>query len=213
MRAHKDSTWFYYFCNLVVRLIMTLYHRMSVRGLKYVPRTGGAFIVSNHASFLDPMVMGSSILRRPVSFMARESLFKNPFLGWLFMSLKARPLDRQRGDVCALKLALSLINQGEMVGLFPEGTRTRDGELKEPKPGIGFLVAKAKVPVVPAYIDGTFTAWPRGARWPKPCKIRITYGPPIDPARFAALGKGKEAYRAAGELVMDEIRQLKNARA
>lgn len=188
---------------------MTVYHRMSVRGLEHIPRSGGALIVSNHASYLDPMVMGSSVLRRPVSFMARESLFKNPFLRWLFISLKARPLDRQRGDVGALKLALSLIRNGEMVGMFPEGTRSEDGELKEPKPGIGFLVAKAKVPVVPAYIAGTFKAWPRGARWPKPAKISITFGPPIFPDRFEALGKGKEAYRAVGLLVMEDIKGLK----
>ena len=95
------------------------------------------------------------------------------------------------------------------MGIFPEGTRSSDGELQQAKGGVGFLIAKAGVPVVPAYVQGTFNAYPRGAKWIRPSKISVTYGTPIPPSEISALGDGRGSYDAIAALVMARIAALR----
>lgn len=208
MSAPEYSPALYTFCRRVLRLFLTIYNRIEVRGLEYIPKEGGVLLVANHASFLDPPALGCAITHRSVRYMARDSLFTNPWFGRLLRGIAAVPISRERGDISALKRALDVLKSGDCLGFFPEGTRTKTGDVSDAKGGIGFLVAKAGVPVVPAYIDGSFSAFSRHHKWIRPAKIRIFYGPPIQPAAFAALGKGRDLYDQIGELIIQRIREL-----
>lgn len=188
-------------------------HGFEIEGLENVPDEGGALIASNHCSFLDPPAIGGAIDFRQTYFMARDTLYKNRAAAWWLKNVGVIPLDRTKGDLAALKSAVKFLSSGSLVCLFPEGTRSPNGELQEAKGGIGFLIAKSNVPVVPAYIKGSFEAWPRGAKKPKPHKVSVVFGEPIQPAEFKALGKGREGYEAAASLVMKNIADLRDAKA
>jgi 1-acyl-sn-glycerol-3-phosphate acyltransferase len=148
-------------------------------GRDNVPRAGAALLVSNHASFLDVFALGLP-LRRPLNFVARSTLFV-PGLGWFIRSLGAFPIQREGMGAAGMKETLRRLRNGGIVTLFPEGTRTRDGQLAPLKHGIAVLVARAGVPVVPAAVAGTFESLPRWRLLPVPHPIRIHYGPTIRP--------------------------------
>jgi 1-acyl-sn-glycerol-3-phosphate acyltransferase len=191
------------------KFVLVLWNRFSSRGAEHVPAAGGCVICANHASFLDPPVVGVGVGHRQVRFMARDTLFKGRFMSWLLPAIGVIALDRTRGDISALRNAIQSLKSGAVIGLFPEGTRSPDGQLQEPKGGVGFLIAKAGVPVVPAYINGTFRAYPKGARFIRPSKVSITYGPPISPAEVAALAEQDEGYAQIARLVMARIAALR----
>lgn len=193
----------------VLLLLFKIFHRWKVVGCEHIPATGGCLLASNHASFMDPPALSCAIPHRAIRFMARDSLFKKGVSSWFMHGVGVVPISRERGDVGALKKSIQLLKGGECVGIFPEGTRTRDGELGPAKPGIGFLIVAAGVPVVPAYIDGSFKSFPRNAAFPKPHPVRIYFGLPIQPAEFEAFGKGRDSYEKVSHLVMDRIRALK----
>ena len=193
-----------------LKLGLLLWNRFTARGSENVPMTGGCIICANHASFLDPPILGAGVRHRQVRFMARDTLFEGPLMSRLMPRLGVIPLDRTRGDVSALRKAIQTLKSGAVVGLFPEGTRSLDGQLQEPKGGIGFLIAKAGVPVVPAYISGTYRAYPKGARFIHPVKVSILYGAPIPPAEFAALAAQDDGYNRIARLVMTRIAALKS---
>jgi 1-acyl-sn-glycerol-3-phosphate acyltransferase len=201
-RLYRTSRW-------VLLALFKLFHRLRVQGSHHVPQTGGCLLASNHASFMDPPALSCAIKHRVVRFMARDTLFKEGLRSWFMHGVAAFPISRERGDVGALKKCIQLLKGGDCVGIFPEGTRTRDGELGPVKPGIGFLIMAAGVPVVPAYIDGTFAAFPRGASRPKLAPIRIHFGPPIQPEELEVFGKGRDSYEKVAHLVMERIRALK----
>ncbi len=187
---------------------LRLFFRMRVRGAGNVPRTGGCILAANHASFLDPPMLGSPVRFRQVHFMARESLFRFPVLRTLLPRLGVIPLRPQSGDVAALRAGVRALRAGDALGLFPEGTRSPDGRLHPALGGIGFLVAHGRAPVVPVFIEGAFRAWPRHRRLPRPRAVAITYGPPIPPERIAACGTGPEGYARIARLVMEEIARI-----
>ena len=184
-------------------------HRYEAHGLKHVPREGGCILVSNHASFLDPLAVCCNIWNRHAYFLARDTLFKQSrFMKWWAVSVGTLPIDRTKGDIRALKGAINLVRHGNMFCLFPEGTRTRDGCLQPVKAGIGFLIEKAGVPVVPAYVSGTFAALPRDARWVKPRKIVVHFGKPLTPADCAVFKGDPERHQKIADLVMARIAAL-----
>lgn len=203
-----SPSWLYPFVRTQLRLIFRLFHRWEVHGAENIPITGGCLLAANHASFLDPPAIGSASSKRLVRFMARDTLFKKGFGDWLMRGLHAIPISRDRGDVGALKRCIQFLRKGDCVAIFPEGTRTRDGQLGEAKAGIGFLIMSAGVPVVPIYIDGTFAAFPRGASWPRPRKIRVFIGPPIAQDALKQCGEGRDSYDRVAKLVMDSIKAL-----
>jgi 1-acyl-sn-glycerol-3-phosphate acyltransferase len=178
-----------------------------VTGHPDFPRAGGVLLVANHASFLDVFVLGVS-LRRPLNYVARSTLFV-PGLGYLMRSVGGFPIQREGMGASGMKETLRRLRSGGVVALFPEGTRTRDGELGPLKPGIAVLVARAGVPVVPAGMAGTFEAWPRSRLLPRPHPIRVHYGPPIYPSDLE--GMESEAITALIETRMRDC--LARARA
>ena len=160
------------------RIATTLLFDLQLRGIHNVPVTGGALLISNHQSYIDPILLAVQ-LPRMVSFMARSNLFDNQYFGWLIRGLNAFPVRRGESDISALKEALRRLAAGDVLTMFPEGTRTHDGEIGRIQPGIAMLVRRARVPVVPAVINGSFQAWPRGQKLPHPHPIRVMYGPPM----------------------------------
>jgi 1-acyl-sn-glycerol-3-phosphate acyltransferase len=154
-------------------------------GFENMPKKGGVILVSNHASYLDVFLLGMGV-RRPLNYVARSTLFV-PGFGAFIRSVGSFPIQREGMGASGMKETLKRLRAGGVVTLFPEGTRSPDGELGELKRGIALLVARAGVPVVPAGVAGTFEAWPRGQRLPRPRATRVHYGPPILPADLEGL--------------------------
>jgi 1-acyl-sn-glycerol-3-phosphate acyltransferase len=157
-------------------------------GRENLPSTGGALLVSNHLSHLDVFVLGIP-LERPLNYVARSTLFFPP-LGFFIRSVGGFPIQREGMGAQGLKETLKRIRRGGIVVLFPEGTRSRDGELAALKAGIAVLAARSRVPVVPAGIAGTYEAWPRNRRLPRPHPLRIHFGQPIFPEELKKLDGG-----------------------
>lgn len=164
--------------HMLCRIAATLAFDLKARGAGHMPRHGGVLLVSNHQSFLDPVLLGVP-LRRPICHMARASLFKNRFFGSLIRSLHAFPVRQGEADMSAMRQSIDLLRQGNVVNVFPEGSRTRDGRIGPLMPGIGLIVRRGGVPVVPAVVRGAFEAWPIHRHWPRPWPVRIAYGPPL----------------------------------
>jgi 1-acyl-sn-glycerol-3-phosphate acyltransferase len=151
-----------------------------------VPQSGGVLLVCNHQSFMDPVLV-SIYLHRESSYMARDTLFIKPMFRKLITFLNAFPIRRDTADTAAIKEALRRLKSGACLVVFPEGTRTPDGRLQKMRPGITAIAKKAKVPLVPTFIDGMYQAWPRSRKYPGPGDVVIEYGKPITPEEYANL--------------------------
>ncbi|WP_406696135.1 lysophospholipid acyltransferase family protein [Singulisphaera sp. Ch08] len=183
-RSRLAMSW-YRLVQVSVATLLSSVSGIRVSGRNNLPQHGGALLVSNHVSHLDVFILGIP-LQRPLNYVARSTLFL-PILGTFIRSVGGFPIQREGMGVQGLKETLRRIKKGGIVVLFPEGTRSRDGELGELKSGISVLAARARVAVVPAGIAGTFEAWPRSRAFPLPHPIRIHYGPPILPEELEGL--------------------------
>jgi 1-acyl-sn-glycerol-3-phosphate acyltransferase len=163
-------------------------YRWRATGIHNLPETGGVLLVSNHLSFLDVFFLGITA-RRPLNYVARSTLFV-PVVAGFMRSVGAFPIQREGMGASGMKETLRRLRSGGIVTLFPEGTRSADGELAPLKSGIAVLVARAGVPVVPVGLAGPFETWPRSALFPVPHPIRIHYGRPIFPEELAGLETG-----------------------
>lgn len=150
---------------------------LEVRGREHLPSRGGVVLACNHVSYLDPAVVAVACPRRVV-FLARQALFQVPWLGAWMRFMKTPSVDR-RSTETGLRTAVRLLRQGQPVIIFPEGGRQLSGRLGTVRPGVGWLAAKAKAPVVPVLLTGTRHALPPGSPWLRPAKIRVAFGPPI----------------------------------
>lgn len=206
----------------LVRFIAWLFFRLKVIGEANVPRTGGVIVAANHNSFLDIPLLGCALSRRADNI-AKDQLFKNRWVATLFRALGGFPVRREGMDRSALEEAGRRLREGHLLVLYPEGKRSSNGKLRSPKPGIGMLVARTGVPVVPVYIDGTDRAWPPGQRWIRPGKITITFGKPVDFCNRSIAGsheakeqkdknnieERKETYLQVAQDVMEQIAALR----
>ncbi len=170
-------TW-YALCRQVARLFFAVVFGIRVYGRERLPETGGVLVVSNHQSYLDP-ILAAVGMARPFQPMARASLFRMAPFRWLIRSLYAFPVRRGTADLAAMREALRRLRAGGVVLVFPEGTRTRDGSIGRLLPGPVALAGRAKVPIVPMVIDGAFEAWPRSQAIPWPHRIRVACGRPV----------------------------------
>ena len=198
----------YWLSRFGVWAALKLKYRLRIEGWRNIPTAGGAVLAANHCSYLDPPVMCSCSPRRIVHFMARDTLYSNRVAKWFFPRVGVIALDRTRGDLGALKKAIATLREGQVIGLFPEGTRSPDGKMREAKGGIGFLIAKGDVPVVPIHISGTFEAFPKGSNQFRPSRVVARIGAPISPEEIRAAMPAKNDYEAVGALVMGRIRAL-----
>src|SRR5687767_12175460 len=198
---------------LFFRFIYATYFRWRVFNAERVPNDGPVILASNHASFLDPPLVGAG-LHRPVNYLARESLFRYPGIGALLRSWNAVPVDREGGGAGGLRAILDRLLAGGAILLFPEGTRTTDGNLQSARSGIGLTVIKSNAPVVPVRVFGTFEAFNRNHKFPRPHRIAVKYGRPIDfsalraEAKICTKPRLKQIYQEVADRIMAEIAAL-----
>jgi len=159
---------------------------VRVFGRENVPKSGPALLLSNHQSFLDPVLCGMG-LPRELDYIARDSLFQNRGFAWYIRSLNAFPIQRDQADLAAVRTIIKRLRSGRAVVLFPEATRTRDGRIRPIKGGFELIVRKANAPAVPVVIDGAFEAWPRTQPLPSLGRITVSYGKPITPQQAETL--------------------------
>jgi 1-acyl-sn-glycerol-3-phosphate acyltransferase len=186
--------------------LLRLLFRFRTEDSHNFPKTGGIIIAANHASYLDIPVLGCAIPRR-VFFLGRASLFPHRFLNWALQKLGWIPLKTHRLDRKAFGQALSHLQAGEPVVIFPEGTRTEDGTLQCGKPGLGYLVAESQCQVIPAYISGTFTVLPIQARWPRLFPLKVSFGEPLKFCKDEG-ESFKAFYENVSITIMDHIARL-----
>ncbi len=186
-----------------------LYFRPETPGVENIPKTGPCIIASNHASNLDPYMLGYTIKERELYFIAKEELFHNPIFGWIIRMNNAFPVKRGQRDLEAIRKFHDFIQTGKPLAIFMEGTRTHDGNLQPPKKGAGRLIYDAKAPVIPTYIEGTYQSMPRGGIFPKRARIKVHYGPPVPLDDLFAAPSEKPTYIRIAERVMEHIAKLK----
>jgi 1-acyl-sn-glycerol-3-phosphate acyltransferase len=198
---------------LFARASFALGHRWRVLNAERVPLTGPVILAANHASYLDPPLVGSGV-RRPINYLARESLFRFPGFGWYLRALNVVPVDRDGAGAAGLKGILDRLHDGGAVILFPEGTRTSDGQLQPARAGIGLTVIKSDAPVVPVRVFGTFEAWPRHKKFPRPRRVTVKYGVPMDfkalreEAKTCTKPRLKKIYQEIADQLMAAIAKL-----
>ena len=206
----------------LVRFLAWIFFRLKVVGEENVPRTGGVIVAANHNSYLDIPLLGCALTRRADNI-AKAELFRNRFVAAIYRALGGFPVQRgERGDRGALEEAVRRLREGHLLALYPEGHRSPDGRLLPPKPGIGMLVARTRVPVVPVYIDGTDKAWPPGQRRIRRAQVTITFGKPLEfggrlldheaengVEKKEAGGNRRENYLEVAEEIMRQIGALK----
>ena len=190
----------YRFCRINSQALFLSFFRGRVFGCQNVPHTGGVLLVCNHQSFLDP-VLATLVLPRECHYMARDSLFRNPFFRRLIESLNAFPIKRGTADLGAIRETLRRLKAGQLVVTFPEATRTTDGSVAPMHSGVILLARKARVPIVPGLILGAFESWPRQARLPRPRPVIIAYGTPLSPRMLKSFD-GDECIRVVRERIM-----------
>lgn len=195
------------------RLAFRFYFGWRVIRPDRVPAKGRAILAANHASFLDPPLVGSAA-EREISYLARETLFRYPVVGWILRKVNAVPIDRDGGGPAGLRNILDRLNRDDAIVLFPEGTRTRDGMMQPARAGIGLIVIKSGAPVIPIRIWGTYEAFSRHHKFPRRRKVTIKFGNPINfdslRAEVATADKArlKQIYQEIALRIMAAIAEL-----
>lgn len=191
-QVSTERDWFWRMLHGPLWLFIRPWLQFQVRGQEHIPASGGGLLVSNHQSFVDPILLGL-YLDRPLRMLARDSLHRVPILGWIVTRLHTIPISREATSPATIKESIRAAEQGHIVGIFPEGTRQEQNAVGEFKPGFIALVRRGKFPIYPVGIAGANYAMPRGAWFPRPRKVRLVYGPPLSPAEIAPLcERGRE---------------------
>jgi len=199
----------YGFFHYIIAVAYGIAFRGEVAGQQHLPADGAFLVAGNHVSFLDPPLIGVHVPRQ-LAFFARKTLWKPGIAAWWLDAVGTIPVDRDGGqDVSALKRVLRTLKENKGLILFPEGTRSPDGTIQEPKSGVGFIVCKSQVPVVPARIFGTFEAFGRGMKFPRlGVPVTVVFGPPLHPADYDAPKAGKDRYQIVSERIMAAVSKL-----
>lgn len=184
---------------VLCRVTCTVLWGVRGEGQRNVPAEGGVLLLSNHQSYLDPVLIGV-VCNRRINFLARSSLFRVGPLRWLMESLGAIPIDREGSGLAGIKETLRHLKGGETVAIFPEGTRTPDGAVQPLKPGFSTLAQRAGAPLVPLALDGAFQILPRDRKLPGLGRVAVVFGAPLWPQDLAGLDE-----RAVVELVSQRI--------
>jgi 1-acyl-sn-glycerol-3-phosphate acyltransferase len=175
-----------------------IFNKVIVHGCENIPNTGGFVLCSNHIHWLDPLLMGAYI-KRNINFMAKAELFKSKFFAIILNGINAFPVKRGSPDISAIKTSLKIIKNGHVLGIFPEGTRSKDGNLKPAEPGVALIALKAQAPVIPMRIKGNYR--PGG-------KLLISIGKPIEFGEQNSKKLSMDEMIRISQNIMDEIGKL-----
>lgn len=206
MKTYITDNKVYSFCKIIICTFNSVWFRLKVIGADNMPKTGGVLVVPNHASYIDPTTIASGF-DREVHYLAKRELFQG-LLGWFLKKVNAHPISRTGVDRTALKLCVDLLKQGDVLMLFPEGTRTKDGEIQEIRPGAAMIAAQAGVPLLPVYIDGSLDVMPPGAKFPRRKNVRVYVGEPIALPERGEMPT-KEYYELISRRIFDNLVNLK----
>ena len=204
-------SWFWHPGAIIAGGLGRLLFDARIEGVEHVPRTGPFIIVSNHTSNVDPPLVGWATghqVGRVIHFMAKIEMRGWPFLGWLATQSAVFFVRRGEGDRAAQRFSLETLAAGRPIGLFAEGTRSRDGHLKPLKSGAAFLAMRSGAPLLPVGIAGTHRLFPGRSRWPHPTKIRIRIGEPFTLPHQPDGRLDREALAAGTDRITDAIEEL-----
>ncbi|HEU5079688.1 MAG TPA: lysophospholipid acyltransferase family protein [Opitutaceae bacterium] len=209
---HLKMEPLYGICHYALRQVYAMFFRGEVRGTEYLPKRGAFLIASNHASHLDPPFVGCQVGKQ-MAFFARKTLWKPGLASWWLDGVGTIPVDRDGGsDVTAIKRVLQALKQEKPVILFPEGTRSPDGNLQTPKPGVGLIACRTGVPVVPARIFGSDIAFGKEGKLRLGTPVSVVFGKPLQPEEYDHPADGKERYQRASERIFKAIAALQKPR-
>ncbi len=200
----------YRFAHFLITAVLKSLFQFRVYGRENL-RPGRAIIAANHQSFLDPPVVGVSIPEE-ICYLAREDLFAFGPFRWLCVRFNTIMIKKRRAHRSALKSVLGKLAQGKKVLVFPEGTRSYDGQLQAPEHGISLLAHESRAPVIPAYVSGTYQVLPRGRPTIRLHPISVSFGRPLHFDEFSLRDGPRQAYEMFSQQVMDAIARLKASR-
>lgn len=203
----------YGFFHYLLAEIGGMWFRGEVAGTENLPKSGGFLVAGNHASFLDPPLIGVHVPRQLV-FFARKTLWVGGFASWWLDAVGTIPVDRDGGqDVSAIKRVLKALKDERGLILFPEGTRSPDGQLQPAKAGVGLIACRTQVPVIPARIFGSYEAFGKGVKFPRlGTPVTVVFGKPVLPAEYDDPAAGKARYQVASDRIMARIAELQEPR-
>ncbi len=197
----------YFISKTIFKISLLAFFNLKVKGRENFPVRGGFIIAGNHVSYMDPPIVGAACKRR-LYFITAPHLYKGVLISLWYWSTGCIKVNSGRPSHKVMKKILDYLKKGRVVAMFPEGTRSHDGRMKEPLAGIGFLALKAQVPVIPCLIRGSEKALPRGAKAFSSARISAYIGRPIESKGFKCKEGRKEAYRLFSKRVMEAITQL-----
>ena len=204
-------SWFYHPGAAIIGFVARLLWGARIEGLEHLPREGAFIVATNHCSNLDPLIMGwatGNQLGRVVHFMAKIEMRHWPIIGWLATQSGVYFVRRGEGDRAAQRFSLEALAAGRPIAMFPEGTRSRNGRLKEGKAGAALIAIRSGAPIVPAGIRGTQRIFPGRSQWPRPTRVVIRFGPPFTLDQVAKGRLDREALAAGTERIMASIEAL-----
>ena len=194
----------YWYFRALFKVVFTALNRIEGIGCENVPETGGVIIAANHVSYLDPLVVGVALKRR-ATYMAMEKLFSLPLIG-AFVKAFSLPVRTGRPQTSTIKEAVNRLKQGELIVIFPEGGRSADGSIMDPKRGVGVIAGISRAPVIPTLVTGTEKSLPVGAKFMRPAKIKVVFGRPIEIKREET---DRQFHERICRNIMEELRKLK----
>ncbi|MEU6388269.1 lysophospholipid acyltransferase family protein [Streptomyces sp. NPDC046939] len=194
--------------------LLRLMFRPRIEGLEHIPESGAAIVAGNHLSFSDHFLM-PAIIKRRITFLAKAEYFTGPgvkgrLTAAFFRGVGQIPVDRSGKEAgqAAIREGLGVLRRGELLGIYPEGTRSHDGRLYKGKVGVAAMALKAQVPVIPCAMIGTFEAQPPGQKIPKLRRVTIRFGKPLEFSRYAGMDGEKAILRAVTDEIMYAILEL-----
>ncbi len=201
---------FYWFVKGIFHPFARLYLGLTRDGLEHLPRRGPAIVICNHASYIDPILLGSAS-PRPIHFVVLQWMYDLLLLRWFYWGMATIPVRGEGQDSKGVKRALRALTRGRVVGIFPEGTRSADGAVRDTRPGAAMIAALSGAPVVPAYIDGARESLPVGGRFPLPVRVHVRFGPPLRFTRHAGR-RDRDSLLDFSRQMLEAIRRLEPAR-
>ena len=195
---------------VILSLIFKIFFPLKIRGLKNFPEKGSVILVANHCSYFDALYLGIAIPRK-INWIILRPYYESRWLKWLFKSINSFPVNIKGPNISAIKYALTILREGEVLGIFPEGMRSKDGKLQKGKLGTALLASKIDVPILPVLIRGAFAVLPPYAKLPRPYRwVEVQIGSPLylDLAKTYNGFVNKETLQKATEKIMGSLKKL-----